>query len=1764
MTNLQDRATVTVEFRTEGDAQTLQTIQRVQESAIVRMNAAVGVIGGVRETIEQMAAALGGIFDALIVSNEKLNAQLLKSQTNLAGAFKMFRANGEEITDITEKIGASRAKLTESLKQIEKDTASLVGVTTSQVNGVFEILLANSSKFIGQSKKFIDPIDAATDATKNWAAALGTLGLPLEQANQEIRSILDGDVNNPDSTIAKTLQISKEQYTQWQANGELIDKINEKLSIYTEGNKLAAMSIEGQTSNLQSFFEDTARLVGQPLLEPVVKALSTIYAGLDKNRALIESLAKGQIKEIAEIFDTIGEQVVKFTDALDFDTSDVTAVNDTMISVLASVNSVIAVVGELFALIAPGLKDLTMNVVGLVGFAADGIKQLMDLVVPLIGVVNDALTSTKAFIDGMPGPLKDLTASISSPLEAVQRLQEAIGNVTGATRDSAEATKIYVEGTTSLIDQSAKLGKQAAEAVELQKNAAKEGAALSAQDQANVAKTSELVKNQIESLKSQKTELSELRTIRQEDTDAKAKAVAKLDEEIKKLSDASSQMDAYKNSIKLGAKDLADLGTAHDILKGKVEGAMRMIEAQGNGSVEAYEKAANAIADLTQKQIEFGQITDQEAKKRLNGVAQNTKLELETREKATDAIVKIEQDALKERMADHAIAVRKIEVAEATGQIGREERLKSLAAAEKTAADARVESIKKQIEATKAIGKDTGELEKELSSIQMEAIEKQATGIRELQDLKREVMEEAISKSSRDIESAETKRLQDVATALKEGVITQEAADAQRTASTTKRIEDEIALEKKKIAAIEAIKPANREDAAKQRKEVEELQNSIAKKQLELTDQQIQAEKKLGEELVKQQEARVKQLELKQSGESVERSKEELELVQKLAQGTLTQQEYEKQLGQIKIQRINDELQAEQAKFAELEKTAGNDVDKQKQLMALRESMISKQKSLAEAQLAAEKQVTAEVKAQLDARMKQVDLKSATDSLASSKMELELITKMADGTITRQEYEKELGQIKMKRIADELAAEEAKLAILESMKSKDADAQKNIITAQEAIALKRVQLATMELDAQKKVTEELKKQKDAQIELKNAKTGLATSEAELALMKKLADGLIDQQEYEKQLRQLKLKRISDEIAAEQAKFAVLAAQKSGDVEVQRQMVAIQEAIVQKQIQIQQLRLEDNKLIKDGVNLTKKQAEEEKKLLDEVEKRLKLRSSETDLAYQKELAAINQLVESGAISYEAGEKRKEEANNARVQAEIAAETEKLNALELLQASGHDKRVEINEQQTKILTLQNSLHKEQKKEKEEQVKVEKEIGKQEEKRIKLIEQRKIIEQEITTIVALQNASYERAMQLQKSQFDLTKAQLGLETQRVDATNQLNDAAMGYAKELQEVQALIAKGEFKNDDEKKAALEKEANLRRALGELGVDSATTEKELQQKKNDLEVQRLNLKARASEMELEQQYAAIENDRVRLQLAYQQKLAAADMLDIESEMIEAQAELNRAKAIASEDKGQKAALLEAAEIQRRAAGKLKESSQMTRDAAAQELESQNKLLDSQKDQLDIQKQAKQEALLQEQALLKASQASKGQKSDVKFDVKLNVNMKAVEHAESEFRNNLEKMRKSAEEARDAIAKVEIKPVEFAEKAFTKSINRVRESVSEVQSEVKKLDEDTGKIAAGIRKEVSAKPLALKVEPLNISLKNIDNQAAKATKDLAKQLKDKKLEQGMAKSLKNMEGTLKKGMKVQIDSKVTTNFKVIGQGITVNEVDKKIESRKCGK
>jgi len=1144
---------IVISFSTEGIPQTRNDIDKLQKrttGGFTELNNAFEVMQKALAGVQGVATSL---YSALIDSNEKLNAELLKSQTNLASNLEIYR-DGTEIVDITEKIVSTQNLLKDSLKQIEQDTKSLVGVTTDQVNGVFQVLLQNSQKFIGQSKEFSDPIEAATASTKNWAAALGTLGIPLEQANQEIRSILQGDVNNPDSIIAKTLQISREQYDQWVANGELIDQLNSKLEVFTAGNALASQSIAGVTSNLTSLVEDTARLVGEPLLAPVVTALNDIYKLMEDNIKLVEELAGDNIQQVVSLMETLRQTTAKVAESLDINPEGfLTGGSQLLGNLIVAIEAIIELGGGLVVLIGDDLSYAFNNATAVLDLTLEGIAKLANFLNIVVGGIGDFVDA----LDKIPG--LDLG-------EVLGNAQTGVAKLTGEYQQSIEAVGIYNDITGVLLAQTDKLSKS--------QNASEDS-----------------IKSQIAALQTQKAELESVKTFRDADAQSVQAQVDAIDKAIAGL----NSMTQATGELSFKSKELAEVGTIYDTLAAKAEAAAGQIASEGSGDAAVFKESIDALTELTEKQVEYGQITITEASERLNSILGNNKIELEQRESVLQTLRQLEQDFTDFKLAELQQQADALNLLAETGQISERESLDQVYANENTQLQLQIDLLDRQIEQNTELGISSQQLAQQKAGLLQQQLQAEVEYSESVVDLQAEALDRAYDQTLRLAEESELARTIALTRGLIDRSISEDEFNSQQLNATKQRLNAELAAEKAQVTALQAL-VASASTVDQQRElqsQIDEAKLNSAQITKQLLDVELDAQKQIQEALQKTIDKRNQAI-----ADSIDAQK--LALTKRISDESQLQDS----LVQLTVDRINAELAAE--KQAQNELAALNDADgveaslrKQTQLKI----------SLIEAEKSAEASKLSLVKEGLDKQLQATEDEFKARELA-----------IRQSVSNESEYQSQLAELTVARINAQLEAELNAQAELEA--AGDTEGAEESKRKQRQLA---INLIDAEIAAEKSLQSIISSQLDEyrkRLDLQKQSAEVKLLDEELKLEKAVIAGRITKEKAEIAKLNIVKKRVAEELAILQQ------LEGQGDEAAQ---IANQQAIAKAKIESLRVTQQINEATKDAATQAALEKitleyESQSQIVEDVASQLSHINQLIDLQGQS-VARVNQLRES---------------------------------------------------------------------------------------------------------------------------------------------------------------------------------------------------------------------------------------------------------------------------------------------------------------------------------------------------------------------------------------------------------------------------------------------------------------------------------------------------------------------------------------------------------
>lgn len=249
---------------------------------------------GVQQAVGLVKGAFQGFFNETIGREIQFRETLLKTQTTLASTSKVFKGN-KEITDPYEKIVTLTGAIKERIKSIEDRSIDLAGVTSNDVVEVFGIISSQIGNIGGGLKE-------AEDLAISFSAALGTFGIPLYQARQEIGSILRGQITE-DSYLAKALGITSADVQKAKTQtGGVVAFIQKKLEASVAGQKIAAKGFSGITSNINDLFQIFKKSFGAGLLDPLLEGLSKTYNLLSSLKNVVKGISEELGKSIGQLF----------------------------------------------------------------------------------------------------------------------------------------------------------------------------------------------------------------------------------------------------------------------------------------------------------------------------------------------------------------------------------------------------------------------------------------------------------------------------------------------------------------------------------------------------------------------------------------------------------------------------------------------------------------------------------------------------------------------------------------------------------------------------------------------------------------------------------------------------------------------------------------------------------------------------------------------------------------------------------------------------------------------------------------------------------------------------------------------------------------------------------------------------------------------------------------------------------------------------------------------------------------------------------------------------------------------------------------------------------------------------------------------------------------------------------------------------------------------------------------------------------------------
>ena len=166
--------------------------------------------------------------------------------------------------------------------------------------------------------------------------------------------------------------------------------------------------------------------------------------------------------------------------------------------------------------------------------------------------------------------------------------------------------------------------------------------------------------------------------------------------------------------VEILSKQVPEIGTAFEQMAKKATSAMEAI-AKAEGDPAQYAAKAQELMELTEQQLKLGQITKEEATKRYQSIATNTKLEASVQIAAQEALTALYQSEGEDRVKEIQDQQNKIQALMKTGNLSQAAGEQQLTKLKQEQLKTQLEAVKKQIEEEDKLRKS--QLQKQLTAI---------------------------------------------------------------------------------------------------------------------------------------------------------------------------------------------------------------------------------------------------------------------------------------------------------------------------------------------------------------------------------------------------------------------------------------------------------------------------------------------------------------------------------------------------------------------------------------------------------------------------------------------------------------------------------------------------------------------------------------------------------------------------------------------------------------------------------------------------------------------------------------------------------------------------------------------------------------------------------------------------------------------------------------------------------------------------------------
>jgi hypothetical protein len=387
-------------------------------------SALTGLIGkvGLVAAAWKAARAVFGFAEMGIEYSSLMETAQLGIASLIAAQAKLVDAKGQELKG-QEALNAALVLSSDQMQKLK--IAGLETVATTQQ------LVVAYQQAVGVGLSVGMNLDEIRQVTIKITQAAAALGLPMNQLAEEVRDLLQGNINPRNTRIATALQITNEEVRKWQAAGghTLADELNKRMEAFGLAGDLAAKTWSGVTSNALEAVQTMAGGMTQPLFERIKTGLQkALEDAFNLKEARISDTFDGLVEAGKVASEALGDLFQEAVAGL------VQSAKDLSTWFKENRKDVIEMVGAAKAL-AEQLGGVLKDVVNIAGAAnqaqgqfsilktlVEGIGLIVAVIRDVVSVVAFGLQTVGVFLlQGVLGPIQLVLIGIGDAMNYVKK-----------------------------------------------------------------------------------------------------------------------------------------------------------------------------------------------------------------------------------------------------------------------------------------------------------------------------------------------------------------------------------------------------------------------------------------------------------------------------------------------------------------------------------------------------------------------------------------------------------------------------------------------------------------------------------------------------------------------------------------------------------------------------------------------------------------------------------------------------------------------------------------------------------------------------------------------------------------------------------------------------------------------------------------------------------------------------------------------------------------------------------------------------------------------------------------------------------------------------------------------------------------------------------------------------------------------------------------------------------------------------------------------